>query len=115
MLPAVMIFGKHKDVPFGEIPTSYLLWLGGQRNLDFAVRAATLQELARRRVAPPALQPPRPLIRCPAHPVPEPRLVWIPTRAGRRIRSRCSVCNRFLGFAQIAEPYCERATHNTTV
>lgn len=50
-VPLAMPFGKHKDVPFADIPFSYLQWCLGQDTMDPYVIKAVNKELQRRRTA----------------------------------------------------------------
>lgn len=104
-------FGRHKDKPLAEVPSSYLAWALANVKLSTGLRAALSGELDRRGVAAPPPPPPPPPPTCHQCGGVDILYHWMQLVTGaRRIKRLCRRCCRSLGFAPEVEPYIGLAT-----
>jgi hypothetical protein len=108
-------FGRHKDKPLGEVPSSYLQWLIRECKLSSGLRAAVADELRRRNLDAPAPAPPRPLRPCRDHPQATLVCRWFEDALGRRrVRADCAVCHRHTDYPPCVPPYTTLADSNAS-
>jgi hypothetical protein len=103
-------FGKHKDQPLPDVPSSYLSWLLGAVKLSSGLRAAVAGELERRGMVPRPAPPPAPPSPCPRCGWWKMRHAWMENSRGQRmLRRECGRCRSFCGFAPQVEPFITEA------
>ena len=114
--PLSLPFGKHRDEPFEQVPTSYLTYLL-RGKLSASIRTAVAAELQRRGipVPDPAPAPPRPVPSCQrcrdkGETDAGFSCSWDEDAGGhRRVRASCARCGRFLTYLPSQPPYTDQA------
>lgn len=102
MVQPCFFFGKHRERPLPDVPTSYLAWALRECKLSTGLRTAVRAELLSRPDCPAALPAqPRPQeVRCHRCGGAELVVYWhqLQGQGGRRIRASCAACHGYIQF-----------------
>jgi hypothetical protein len=108
-------FGKHKDEPLDQVPSSYLCWLIREAKLSSGLRQSVAGELNKRGMVVPKPPPAAPIPSCSRCGGNSPFVFWMEdSRGNRRLSARCSLCRKHLKFPPIVEPFIAMANQNAS-